>query len=656
MLLEPKELYKFGKFQLDIAERLLTNGSGKRLPLSDNAFETLCILVKNAGRLVAKNDLMDQVWKDSFVEENNLDKCIHAIRRALGEKPGEQKFIETVRRHGYRFVADVNRIEPSVPNRTDLIPQNGTSKTSESKLEDRAAAVRLSPDFTFVKHRPSLANFVAKWRRPLVTGIAAAAIFGIGLGLYFLLSNPNKQLNDNYVKIAVLPLKPIDSQNRSEIYEIGIADSLINKINSMKGVFARPLNAVRKYTDLSQDALSAGKEQQVEFVLAANYQLAENRIRITWQLINVLNGQVEETQTFESSSGDLFAKQDAVAANIGNQLAKRFVTTFRSNAAKRGTENEEAYRLYLQGMYLYDRRTSADAQRAVEKLSQAIELDRGYAQAWAGKAHAHRSLGNFGGSRSPHDEYRKSIDAVNNALALDGNLSDAYSALCENKFFYEYDYEGAERECKRAIELDPNSYLAHEIYARCLWTLSRFDDAIAEVKLAIDIEPTSLFSQRNYGISLFYARRYDEAVHQFKRVSDMDANFVANYAWFVPALLVQGSKEEAFEAFIKWQILMKADESALQQYRLAYRSDGWPGVGRERVKRFDEDKIRSYFLEACLTAHTGDKDKTFEYLEKSLDRREWGIPFLWIDPSLDDIRKDSRFADIAKRVVVKKTI
>ncbi len=485
--------------------------------------------------------------------------------------------------------------------------------------------------------------------RPLAAFALVGLFVGaIALGYYFF--STGKTVVAEKKSIAVLPLKPINPANRDEIYEIGIADSLIYKLSSMKGFIVRQLSATRKYADIAQDPLAAGREQQVDYVLASNYQLAGGKIRVTAQLINVASGQIEETYQSEKEAANVFVMQDAIAGEVGNLLLARFATSS-SSAAKRGTTNEEAYRLYLHGMYLYDKRTRADAQKAVDALDQAIQFDPNYARAWAGKAHVHRALGNFGGN--PHEEYKKSIEAINRALALDENLADAHSALCENKFNYERDFDGAERECKRAIELDPNSSLAHEIYSRYLWVHGRFDESIAEVKTAIDLEPTSLFSQRNYGITLYYARRYAEAVTQFKRVVEMDPNFVATYAWFVNTLLVQGNEAEAFEWFIKWQRVLKADEETIEAFKTAHQTSGWQGVGRERVKRFDEAKIRSCFLEACLTAHTSDKDKTFEYLEKSYQRREWGMAYLRIEPSLDVLRGDPRFDELVRRVALK---
>ena len=481
--------------------------------------------------------------------------------------------------------------------------------------------------------------------------IVAALLVGVvALGYFFFYRTKTAASINGITSMAILPLRPIDASNRNEFFEIGIADSLINRLSSMNGLKVRQLSATAKYTDVAQDPISAGREQQVEYVLALTYQLADGKIRITAQLINVTSEQIEGTLPIVKDARDVLVTHDEIAREIGNKLLLRFGSPG-SVIVKRGTENADAYQMYTQGISLYDKRTREDAQKAVGILERAIQLDPNYARAWALKAQVHRALGNFGGN--PKAEYEKSIEAINHALALDQNLADAHSAYCENKFFYEWDFDGAERECKRAIELDVNSARAHDTYSRYLYSRGRFDEAIAESRAAIDLEPTALFIQRNYGISLFYARRYEEAVTQFKRVVEIDPNFVATYAWLVPTLNVEGNAAEAFEWFIKWQTVLTKDEETVQSYKKAYETSGWQGVGRERVKRFDESKIRSYFLEACLTVHTGDKDKAFEYLEKSYQRHEWGMAHLQVDPSLDGLRADPRFGELVRRVALK---
>lgn len=660
---EKKPIYRFNSFKLDKAERQLLR-DGESVPLTPKAFDVLALLVENGGHLVEKDELMRSVWPDSFVEETNVTRIVHTLRKTLGEDNGDNKLIETVPRRGYRFVAPVQCDEDGEPrsgsSANEIAPQSAVRSSSLSIVphssvvaladwtrgpksvdgSDPEPSIQLGRTAVQVAPIPKISALV------LTASIVGILVFSF----YFFSSRRTVPREIGKRSIAVLPVKPVNTASRDDIYEIGIADALIHKFSSINGLIVRPLSSIRKYVDVNQDAVAAGKEQEVDYVLESTYQLSERKIRINSQLIDIRTGTVEETYTSENDATDVFGMQEAVAAELGNVLMTRFAATANASTLTRGTINEEAYRKYLQAMYLYDRRTLADARKAVTLLEEALRLDPSYARAWAGKAHVHRSLGNFGGSRSPHQEYKQSIHAISMALALDDNLADAHSALCENKFFYEWDFQEAERECKRAIELEPNSALAHEIYSRYLLVGKRFDEAIAEIKIAIDLEPASLFSQRTFGICLYYSRRNDEAVVQFKRIAEIDPNFTAVYHWLINALLSQGNEAEAFDWFMRSQTLQKSDEETLQSYRNAYRTSGWRGVGEERVNRFNEDTIRSYFLEASLMAHAGDRDKAFEYLETSFQRREWGIPYLTIDPSIDSLRDDPRYDDLVGRV------
>ncbi len=221
--------------------------------------------------------------------------------------------------------------------------------------------------------------------------------------------------------------------------------------------------------------------------------------------------------------------------------------------------------------------------------------------------------------------------------------------MCENKMYYEYDFDGAERACKRAIELDPNSSLAHQVYSRYLPGRGRFDEAIAEIKTATDLEPASVFHQLMYGNILHYARRYPEAAAQYKRVLAMDENNVNAYLWLINTLTFQGNESEAFEWFMKSLASQKADEETIQVFQTAFQTSGWQGVLRERAKRFEKsDEV--YFRGAAYNAQVGNKDKAFEYLEKSYQRRELWMSYLQVDPLLDSLRGDPRFDELVKRV------
>jgi DNA-binding winged helix-turn-helix (wHTH) protein/TolB-like protein len=333
---QEKELYEFGQFRLDVSERALVRSDTKaRVQLSEKAFETLCILVRNAGHLVNKRELLKQVWADSFVEENNLNKCIYAVRRALGE----QQFIETIKKHGFRFVVEVRRVQ--VEETADAVHQeNGfQSKTSRNlsaeflrlpeQTETQETLVSLTgrgneangndtikqvspsnPPEESIEHNSELESvpakpgsenkYLPKYRLPLAAfSLAAFFIGAIGLGYYFF--SAGKTAVSDKKSIAVLPLKPINTANRDEIYEAGIADSLILELSSMKEFVVRPLSATRKYAHIGQDPIAAGREQQVDYVLASNYQLVGGKIRVTAQLFNIASGQIEEAYKSEKT-------------------------------------------------------------------------------------------------------------------------------------------------------------------------------------------------------------------------------------------------------------------------------------------------------------------------------------------------------------------
>jgi len=683
MSLEIKR-FEFGDFLLDAKEKVLRRG-GKPLSLTPKALELLLFLVKNHGQLVEKGDLMRAVWADSFVEEGNLAFTIRLLRKALDDDAQKPRYIETVPRRGYRFIAEIKRVETkeekdqpfeliddsaplpdddifspagNPPRHHETSSQSSEavvaradrgSEASAGNSEKTSALLELPSDSIHKKiaKKADVAGSPGRNRNIVVLGLVGLIAGAIVFGSYFFAAKQTAP--DNKKSIAVLPFKPINTATRDEIYEIGIADSLIHRLSSTKGLVVRPLSAIRKYADIEQDPIAAGREQQVDYVLASNYQLVGGKIRVTAQLFNVANGQIEETYKSEKNAGDVFAMQDAVGSEVGNLLLTRFATTSDTLTAQRGTIHEEAYRLYLQGMYLCDKRNLADARKAVRILEQAVLLDPNYALAWAVKGYAHRIIGNFGHSADTHEEYRKSIEAINKALTLDKNLPEAYSALCDNKMYYEYDFAGAERACRRALELEPNSSLAHQVYSRYLNSRGRADEAISEIKTAIDLEPTSFHNQRNLGVSLYFARRYEESVAQFKRVIEMDKNHASTYMWLLFALEMRGNDSETFEWFMKSPQVRSQDEETVRAFQAAFQSSGWKGVLIERLKEF-EDSNDAYFHAAAQNAQAGNKDKAFEFLEKSYRQRELWMANLQVDPRLDPLREDPRYPELVERV------
>ncbi len=631
------EVYEFEGFLLDASHLMLYRSGGEEdLPMTPKQVETLLALVERSGEIVAKDALMDRLWPNAFVEESNLIQNIHILRKTLGETADGKPMIETLRRRGYRFNGE---LKAHVRLRTEIAPHDPPEESAAlfkfpTVVTDKVIADTASVSDSSFKKKIFAAGTV-------VLLLAGAFV----VAFYFYASQPVAVGGKR--SIAVLPLKPINTATRDEFYENGIADSLIIKLGSMKGLVARPLSATRKYADIEQDAITAGKEQQVDYVLASNYQLADGKIKITSQLINVASGQIEESYNFEKEALSVFAIQDAVAAEFGSKLMTRFGGTGIDPATRRGTANEEAYRLYLQGMILYDQRGKA-VKKAIENLDEAVTLDPNYALAWAGLAHAHRAAINNVNDVDINEERQKSEEAFTKALELDPNLSEAYSAICA---FNENDFAAKERACRRALELDPNSSLAHNLYSSFLVGRGRFDEAIAEIKTAIELDPTSYFNQRIYANDLYFARRYEEAVAQYKRLIEMDEQKPATYNWLIRTLEAQGNESEAFEWFIRALTLAKRDDKTIQRFKTAYQRSGWRGVLLEKERGGGNDG--GYFRRAGWNARLGNKDKAFEYLEKSYQEDARGMGSLQVEPQFDSLRDDPRFDELVKRVGLK---
>ena len=620
--------YEFEDFHLDTDKRFL-HRDDEIVPLVPKAFDILLLLVKNHGEVVEKETILKSVWRDTFVEENNLNVNISLLRKIFGEKPNEHRFIMTIPGVGYKFVADVREVlveqaenQPQISNQAKV-----TEQTTKGDYKQRYILVAMAIAVLLI----SILAFNRQSETPIK-------------------SNAPKS-------IAVLPVKPVNTDNRDLIYELGIAESLICKLSLVKGLRVRPLSATRKYSDIEQDTLTAGREQQVDYVLASNYQIADGKILVTSQLINVRSGSVEEFFKSEKDTADKFLMQDAVANDIGNPLLARFGSRENNLTAERGTTNEEAYRLYLKATYIFEEWNEPEIGKAIEYLEQSVKLDPNYAEAYIDLAYAYQCYQFIWSKNIPSEReyYPKSKEAIEKALALDENSAEAHAVLGLIKSSYERDFAGAEKEYQRAIELNPDSGMAHGLYAYYLMHAGHFDKALAEQKKAIEINPASVVNHIAYGMVLYNAHRYTEATAHFKKMNEKDENLYHPYQWLWFLSDLQGNEQEAYEWFIKYQTQIKTDPETIRLYQTAYQKSGVKGILREVIRQ-DEAKVKidnnpDYLYEiACFNAKLGNKDKAFEYLGKAYERRRSSLNFIKVDPSLDSLHGDPRFDELVRRV------
>jgi len=641
---EERHSYRFKSFRLDVGERQLLNHE-RPVPLTPKAFAVLALLVERSGHLVEKGELLKLVWVDSIVEEANVARTVHTLRRILGEDENGNKFIETVAKKGYRFIAKVTE----TGEQPALRQANGDKHSS---IEGENVTVsNLTPATAETETRNDKAAQSVPAPKPRVI------LFGIGFltAVFLLLTlslnfRSGSTVDSNKIKsIAVLPLKPINAEARNELYEIGTAESIIHRLSTTKSFYVRPLSATRQYTDPAQDPIAAGREQKVDYVLASNYQIADGKIRITSQLFNVANGQIEETYKSEKDAKNVFAVQDAIAGEVGNLLQTRFATTSSGTVARRGTTNEEAYRLYLHGNNLTMKRSQADAQKAIEYFGQAIQLDPNFALAYVGMARAFGASGSLRGGRA-REAYEKARAAVNKAVELDANLADVYVVRGDLKLKYEWDFAGAEKDLISAIELEPNNDLAHEAYALLLNHNGRFKEALAEIEIALEINPNSLVHQRERGRFFYFARRYDEAIVHLERVLEVDENFNTAFHWLIVAYEMKGDFAGAFEWLIKDQ--KQRNPERINDYQKAYETGGWQNVNRKilEFEKLNQQTAINHYLIARQHARLNEKEQAFESLNKALEAGQSQMAMLKVEPAFDSLRDDARFVELLRRV------
>lgn len=650
-------IYEFGSFQLIPGEDLLLR-HGESVSLNHKAFRVLGLLVERNGHLVSKSEIMETVWQDAFVEEGSLTKSIWTIRNALGDV-SKERFIQTIPKRGYRFVFPVSVLtdRPAAFRRVDrreCEDQARPLKDAVVKSENNANGLGNieGEALNQLNGHPSVPQRAEK--QGFRNVLAAAGVAGILLVTAFVgyYGTARKISAIAPRSIAVLPVAPVVPADRKDLYALGIAESLINQLSSADGVVVRPLSSVREYAETTKDPVAVGLEQKSDYVLASNYQITDGKIKITAQLYNVRSGAVEYTLQTQKSTADLFAAQDAIAADFGGRLMKRLGVSSLRPVKPRGTDNEQAYLAYINGMALLDRENPGP-RLALEYLERASNLDPNYARAWAGKALAHAYAKDF--SDPKVDNYRLFNEAIDRAFAIDPNLSDGFTALCHNKLYAEWDYDGAEKACRQAIDLDPTSAFARQEYSIFLRSRGRFDQGLTQLKAAMDLDPTSFRTQAIYGNHLYYSRRYEEAVVQFKMLVDLKPDRDATYQHLIRALEMLGREDEAFEWFIVSLTAskrMKIDAKIIQRFRNAFLTSGYRGVLLERCNpALEKVLLPGAGCNAACLVRLGEMDKAFEQLEQAYRSHSYSLAaFVPVEPQYDPLRSDPRWADLVRRV------
>jgi len=651
-----KRLYEFGPFRLDAAKRSLLRG-GDLVPLAPKVLEILQVLVENSGEIVDKDELMQRLWPDTFVEEGNLSVNIFALRKALNDSGDKHQYIRTIPRRGYCFVAGVKEVrEGGVPALAEpLAPEPVAAQapaTPPATQVDRpgpetpAATVGAEASEAVVETKQS--------PRPRRLALVLLALLAVPLTAFVAsrpagLSLPGAGAASR--TLAVLPFETIGAAAGDDHLGPGVADALVTTLAHLRGLTVRPLCASLKYGGAVQDATEVGRALHADAVLEGSLRRAGRGFRVTARLVRVKDGsrlwETRSSEEFES----LFAARHAISEGVARALAVKLTDHERGRMAKRPTGSAEAYELYLKGRHLGSRRTSRGVEQAIACFERAVNIDPGFALAYA-EAAAFRVL-----PVNPQpgvEKMRRAKEAALKALALDEGLAEAHAALARAVTFCDWDWAGAEKEFQRAIELNPNYSEAHFWYASNLSALGRHGEAVAEMKLAHEGDPFS--TRNNLGLAWTYylARRYDEAIARLRQTPlELDSAYYQIY-WRLGLAYAQQAKHEEAAVTLQKAAVLSGDRP------LAKASLGY--VFAKAGRRSEAQQILSelggqagpdgapFITLSAIHACLGDNDRAFEWLEGAYARREGRLIDLRVEPMLDGLRADPRYEALARRM------
>jgi TolB-like protein/Tfp pilus assembly protein PilF len=575
---------------MNVAERRLLR-DGLPVSLPPKVFDTLVVLIENSGHLVDRDGLMSKLWPDTFVEEATVARNISDLRKALGESSGEGKYIETVAKAGYRFVADVRKISEGD---TMLIVRRRTR--SRMTVEETGS-------------------------------------------------------RGEFQSIAVLPFRLLAGDSGDDYLGLGVADALITRLSKIQRIMVRPTSSTVRYAGANCNPVAAGKELQVDSVLEGSIQRIDDRIRVTVQLVSVDDGASLWAEKFDEMFTDIFTVEDSISEQVAQALALELTIDERNLLKKRYTDNTDAYQFYLKGRYYWNKRTPEWLKKGFECFKQAIENDRSYASAYAGLSDSYTLLV-VHNAIAPDDGFRKAKEAAEVALKLDESLGEAHASLA-HAMLHNWEWDDSLQGFKRAIELNPNYASAHHWYSEYLLATGQLEAAIAAIKKALQLDPLSLIMSAHLSDVLYFGRDYDESAAVCERVLEMDPGFFLARINLARAHGQLGRYEQGLSEAEEAGRLVAGSLEVSWVTGQIYAAWGKKEAARailDSLIAISHERYVSPCGIAMIYATLGEPDEAFEWLEKAYQSHDSEAFNLKVEPRLDSLRADGRYRNLLQRV------
>ncbi|HEY2115649.1 MAG TPA: tetratricopeptide repeat protein [Candidatus Angelobacter sp.] len=633
---EPRS-YEFGVFTVELTGGELRK-HGVRLKVQERPFQLLVCLLEKPGEIISRDELRQRLWPDgTFVDfDHNISSAINKLRTVLNDSASNPRFIETVGSRGYRFLADVKRISSD--------PASSQPAKQETPEVPIIVAATGSP-------RQSAWKVVAG--TALLLSILVAGYF------QWVRKTSKNSAPVTRVMVAVLPFQNLTGDPAQDYFSDGLTEEMIAELTRLNqdrlGIIARTSVMVYKQSPKPLDQI--GRELGVQYVMEGSVRRDSSRVRITAELIQVKDQTHLWAREYDRELKNSLALQSEIAQEIGDEIQislgeNNTVKAANHLASSHSTASYEAYDSYLKGRYFWNKRTRAGFLQAASYFQQAIAKDPGYASAYAGLADTFGLMSTW--YAAPQQEFMpKAKAAALNALALDDSLAEAHASLALVAENYDYDWQTAEKEFRRAIQLNPDYATAHQWYAEYLAWQGRFDEALAESERARQLDPMSLIIATDRGTILFYARKYDRAIDQFRAVLDMNPGF-GNARAFLASVYVQQGK---FAEALKENELIKNGEDPPWYWAFTayiYNHSGNVAQSQHALARFEalSPSLRADAILARLIAYNGSPqhEKVMLLLEQAYKEHSPVLTNIKVDPRYDNLRKDQRFQELLTRI------
>jgi TolB-like protein/DNA-binding winged helix-turn-helix (wHTH) protein/Tfp pilus assembly protein PilF len=635
-----RRIYEFGDWRVDPDEHLLLR-QGNPVPLTPKVFQTLVILVENAGRLVPKDEFMRRVWPDAFVEEAALAQNISLLRKTLATSASNGAAIETVPKRGYRLLAAVRALDARVEGGS-AAPSVGAGTLPSSPREETGNA----------------SQGIAAAHPPIQSGPTRLIVYA---GLVLLLL----ALSVIYVRwrswaarvagpiqvrsIAVLPLENLSNDPDQDYFADGMTDEIITDLARLAGPKVISHTSVVQYKGTRKTIPEIAGELHVGAVLEGSVERSGGRMRVRVQLIEASSDQHLWAEAYDRQLGDVLLLEADMAQDIARQIELR-LTPQQQNLAHIRTLNPQAFQDYLQGRHYWALRTSQSMATAIEYFNRAIQEDPNDARSYAGLAQCYIVLPMVT-KTSQAEAYLKARDAGAKALALDDSLAEAHLSIAEVRLYGDWDFAGAEKEFKKTLELNPNYSTGHQWYGEFLSLMARHQEAIRELQTALALDPLSAIVHLQFGNTLQQARQYDRALEQYQETLKIDPRFTVAFHSIHWMYRRQGMFAESIPPLRTFAQLWDSDTdwtALVDQMAAAYSTGGRTAYLRQLVK-IDERINRPWYYLALDYADLGDREAALAALNKSYENRQIELLELLVDPELDPLRSDPRFQELVRK-------